>query len=1013
MAGSEVQLVAACAEDVVWLTEVLTALGVGLRTDAPVDVGAPTVLCVRDVRDVLAARGRGTRSSLERARALDAPEDGPVPLPPADSWALRHLTWVAVAAHADVVVLRMEDVRVSPAAEVTRLLAALGIAADTPRVARAVQNAAPPWMPLPRPERWDALPGFGGLVAHALATFGYRVDPTAPAPERTTPACLADTLAEVRARLAAGDVAAALGALVAARARHVDPAAPLALAAARLALTWTAAFVPPASAAAVDVFDATLALVLRFAPTPGLDAALLNAEVATRAAAERADPAGMRATRLRAPGDATVSPARTAELFAAGNYAAVARVGSFDAWETWAALGLLGRTAAAAEGLARFDGAAPRFWSGVAHFLAGDEPRALELLNAVDDEHARRLAALVRKPVIHVLAQVPWVRQGTQDYLSSTAGGRFHVRNVSFDDRDVPNRPYADVAELVAAAAPPDFFFTAMAEFHLLPPDLQTLACPLLAQTSDWDLYIQSVYPRLQDFDELVVSDQTEWDGVQGLVGVPVSSFPACLGVPATLPPLARTARPVDVMFSGAAIHPVYPEKARCLRDLLDLPDAAVNVVNGYPWYRRYLEALGECKVTFTNIRRSGCVPSRGLEAIGMGCALVVQRESTLTLFLGEADGLCTYDVEARDLGPTVARVLAEWDAYEQRARWGAAMARRELGMNAVADRFLRFLTVLAARPRPARHPATLPPDWEASPIAQRTGCVWRGPDVLPTAAAQTLLAENVERWRAAGDGGARATADVARELVLQYAGGRTDVASPLRDRLLSQGLGLYWQAIDRHPDRLLLRFNLVRSALHHGRPREVAAALRLAAATLAEPSERWRVAPSDDVLTHDFAPAFFNFRRYVALLTDGLRTGRTPEAALVRLVLASLEHYVGWYAGDPGRLARAVALDPEFAAYRMTLARALVDRGAPGDCERATGLLAELADGSATFPEAVELLEVLRSEGRAHGPAIDAAHTLAERLAAVGHHEDQRLGTLRPGCLPGLGAVAAEAEHP
>ena len=1015
MAAPEVQAVGASAADAAWLGRVLGALGVDLAAGTP-DVDRPTLLCVRDVRDIHARRLEDV-ALVDAIRALGEPGPGPFGLPPAETWALELLVWIALADGTDVAVIRMEDLRAEPAAEVARVLAALGIAADGASVAAAVGGAGPPPAAAWRPAGWDRLPAFHGPAALALATLGYDGAAAPLAPERRPPGGLAPALAAVKTCLGAGDQASAYEAIVEARAVYADdPATALALAAARVALDWTAALVGAprlASPQAGRAFEALLLLALRFAAIPSFDATLFAAETATRSAAERRDPARLRAARLQASGDSPCTRAETADLFAAGNYTAVARVGSFDAWQTYAALGLIGRTELALDALERATDPEARFWAGVVRFVAGDDAGALAVLDAVPGEYARRLAALVRKPTIRVLAQVPWVRQGTQDYLSSTGPGRrFEVRNISFDERDVQNRPYAAVADFVDPGAPPDFFFAAMAEFHMLPPDLRSLDCPLLAQTSDYDLYVQTLYPRLAEFDEVVVSDQTEWAGVRGLVSAPVSSFAACLGVPDHLPPLPTADRPVDVAFSGASIHPVYPEKARALRDLLDLPDATVRVVNGYPWYRAYLDFLARCKVTFTNIRRPGCVPSRGLEAIGMGCALVVQRESTLTLFLGEEDGLATYDDDARDLTPAVARILAEWDVYAQRARWGARIARRELGMTAVADRFLRFLTVLAARPRPARVEVALVPGWERSPLVQRRGCLWRGPDVLPAGAGANLLNTNLARWSAEGDGRAVTLGHVARELVLEHASGRTDAASPLRERLLTQGLALYWDAVDRHPDRLALRFNLIRSALHFGQPREVTAALRLAVETLAIPPGRWRVQPSDDVLPHDFAPGFFHFRAYTALLVDGVRTGLAAEPALVRLMLAAIHHYVGWYGSDPEQFAHAAALDPDFAPYRLSLVRVLLERRAPGDLEQALPLLAALADGTVVFPEALELVEVLRSEGVALGPEFDPVHAAVGRYeTAVGHHENLRLGTLRPAYLPDLASGRGLAE--
>ena len=109
-----------------------------------------------------------------------------------------------------------------------------------------------------------------------------------------------------------------------------------------------------------------------------------------------------------------------------------------------------------------------------------------------DHAHARRLRALLREPQIRVLAQVPWVREGAQDYLGpAERDGRFALTNVSFDARDRLNTPYADVWQFADRAAPPHFYFAAMVEFHLLPPNLRALGCPILGQIADYDLHVQ------------------------------------------------------------------------------------------------------------------------------------------------------------------------------------------------------------------------------------------------------------------------------------------------------------------------------------------------------------------------------------------------------------------------------------------------------------------------------------------------------------------------------------------
>jgi hypothetical protein len=116
----------------------------------------------------------------------------------------------------------------------------------------------------------------------------------------------------------------------------------------------------------------------------------------------------------------------------------------------------------------------------------------------------------------------------------------------------------------------------------------------------------------------------------------------------------------------------------------------------------------------------------------------------------------------------------------------------------------------------------------------------------------------------------------------------------------------------------------------------------------------------------------------------------------MARLILASLEHYVGWYTNDLVRLERAVELDPGFAHYAYTLANHLVERE-PADVARGCVLLEQLAAGSVVFPEALERLAVLGHRGMYTPKDPDGFARLAATARGVMQHDDQQLGILRP----------------
>src|SRR5688572_570020 len=332
-----------------------------------------------------------------------------------------------------------------------------------------------------------------------------------------------------------------------------------------------------------------------------------------------------------------------ADVFAGGDYLSAARQSSPDAWQHWASLGLMGHPSDAAAALQQFTGAQATFFSGVASWIAGDDDRARHVLARCPGEHARRLAHLIAKDRITVLAQLPWNRRGSWDILTNLRDQTFQVMNVSFHREDIQNRPYADVRALIPADFQPDFCVTEMLEWHLVPPNLRDLGCPVIGHTSDFDLHIQAVIPWLDVFDELIVLDTVEWRGLSRIARVPVSVFPKVFGVPSQLPNPPERERDIDVFLSGTISHPYHPDKDSVILDVLSVPDVALRIVQGFDNVAAYYKTLARSKVTCTFIRHPGAMPTRGLEALGMGCVVAVQEESALRLFGGESEGIVPY----------------------------------------------------------------------------------------------------------------------------------------------------------------------------------------------------------------------------------------------------------------------------------------------------------------------------------------------------------------------------------
>ena len=704
--------------------------------------------------------------------------------------------------------------------------------------------------------------------------------------------------------------------------------------------------------------------------------------------------------------------------FAAGNYAAAALQGGPDDWQTHAALGLIGKSKEAIRGLNRFDHPEARFYSAVASWMEGDEQRAIGLLKEAPGTHAQNLLTLLRKKKINVLTQLD---RGSQwDFITALQHDhKFAVQNVGFRPGDLPNKPEADVHQFYDRRNPPDFYVAKLVEWHVLPPNLQELPCPILGHTADYDIHIQTVYPWLQLFDDLVVTDPTEWQDVSRLVQSPVSTFPKAFGLSGGLPPVPDARRPTDVFVSGTALHPYHPDKARLLHQILAMPEVAVKFINGFLGPAEYHQLLGQTKVGFTYVRHSGAMPTRGLESLAMGAAIAVQEGSVLQLFVGEAEGVVTYHLEKENLPGVVRRILSQWPEFARRARRGAAVVRQEFEVARVASQYFRFLTFLAAKPR---GPRRLQP---RERLDQKRSILLKG-WVQPPRVNRLIRQQSFARWSGQAVAAARPQViiDMARELMLEYATAayqpvardyakNFQIKMPVDRTLLAQALRLYRAGVERFPDSLVLRFNGIRAALHFGEPSEVSEALGLAEATLARPLSEWRIDVMDDVFPWDYFSQFFNYRAYFDWCTGYLQTREPVEEKLARLIAASLHYYLsfypevvgtsqghplpqvgpGWPAGGVGEwpaspgaakhATSAVDLDPTFPFYKLQCARQLARLDGEEATARATSLLADLTRDSMLFLQGFDLWQSLPREKQAAHAQFDSLAAKVEQAAA------------------------------
>lgn len=735
-----------------------------------------------------------------------------------------------------------------------------------------------------------------------------------------------------------------------------------------------------------------------------------------------------------------VFPPSAAELFAVGNYVEAARSGEATAWQTWAAMGLVGRTAEALAGLEGFSDPAARLHTGVALWIDGRDGDAEAALQGVDHPHARALLDLVRRERIEVLAQLDPTRKGPRNLLTGMRSDeKFHVLNLSFHPEDLPNRPYLDIEALLKEIPRPDLFVCHMLEWHLIPPRLDLLPCPVFGEASDFDLHIQALHPWMSLFDEFVVGGSSEWALLRRLARVPVHVYSKCFGVPADFPSPRQEVLRVDVSATGTLLHPYHPDKAHLMCEVLAMEEAgSIRLINGFLAGPDYNRLQATAASTFAYCRWTGATHTKALEALAMGLPVAQPEGSALFVHVGEEEGTLAYSPQAGGLARALRRILADPEEFRRRAARGAEIVRREYDLARVGSQHLRFLTYLATRPGFSRRSPVVPP-----PVQKRM-ILYRG-SVQGRMAERAVLAANLERLPAEGDLHQRL--DRARELVLECANrwtepppgaqrlvaravrlrqagvsalpyslvravtgsirrgfvpSRQELAETLREdvssseALVDEAMEIYRAVAVTWPASLVARFDMIRTALwlgHDGHRRE--AARELDAVLSADP-RGWRCDPLEDVFPHDLLAAHFNYRAYFEVVQEELAGGASSEEERVHLILAALHHM---RQRDLEDLRAACRLDPAFPYYRLSLARALADAG---EADEAASLLRPLALDSMLLLEAGALLRRL---GRMD-TEVEALHRRARRhLILLERYPPGPLPRLRPGARPSYGA--------
>lgn len=674
------------------------------------------------------------------------------------------------------------------------------------------------------------------------------------------------------------------------------------------------------------------------------------------------------------PAPPALIPMNGSSLFTSGNYAALALGEEVDLWEYYAAHGLIGNAQKALDGLARFSHPEARFYSAIACWIDGDEASAVAILRGLEFPRAQRMLALIGKPQIQVLAQMPPNPQSPSGLLLGAANGRFAIKNLGGDIR-LP--PYADIHQLVPIGFTPDFYICREIEWMPIPPNIRELRCPVFGHTADFDVHVQAVSPWYRLFDEIITCGPCEWRSLHEMLEVPVSTFPKAYGLPATLPPNRDGHRDIDLFLSGTMVHPYHPDKAKLVFDLLGLEDDTLRmrVVHGHLPIAEYWALVARSRISVPFVRFEGSMPTRGLEALAMGSALALQEGSVLRAYVGETEGVFSYGSAPGDLGEIIRKIAREWPTIKHRAEQGAAYVRKEFNLTRVSEQYLRYLTFLASEPRKQR---------EVSPerLVQKRAILYRGWFHSGRFYGQTL-GSSIERLSNLPESRERPhfTIDCCRDLLLQYAqavvpeavkmlAGRGE-SPEVNPALLERTLRLYARGVEWFPRSLVMRFDWLRAALHFGSDEVKGRAIEMGRQMTAIPLAEWESDVLEDVFPWDFFGEMFNYRGYFDLVVDSLRRRQAHNSKLSALIMASVNHYLSSHLSSVDFARQAVTLDPGCAPYRLRLGSLLATREETRD-EGIACLLA-LATSSELRLEAWDTLQRLVDQGFMAAHRLDA----------------------------------------
>lgn len=394
--------------------------------------------------------------------------------------------------------------------------------------------------------------------------------------------------------------------------------------------------------------------------------------------------------------------------FQDGNYAIAARLGRHDPELLGCATIMLGNPEKGIEILenAGLETERSLFFKSFGLWCLGRTSESLECVATLasatrgDDKIYRSWRELLARKTINIL-----VMNKELSLPRKLCNGAITIVTVGYShDNDIVIEPGADAAwvleQLDKRKFVPDYMLVFRPEYLLLFDELETLPWPKLAFLSDYDLHLYQKYSDFIKFDKLIVYSAVDHFETNRLFGVDVYThvFSSSLHSHRTPSPSRNREADYDIFVTGTSFRHFFADKSVLMYKISQLDDSYnIRIVDGFTTSGLYRQALYNTRITPTFVRFYGCFPTRGIEALAAGGAVLYQDGGVLEdFFVKNDDKIFPYREETleSDVEEAIERIREKANAPV------AEKIARLMGYERALPMFLKFCAFISLFPK-------------------------------------------------------------------------------------------------------------------------------------------------------------------------------------------------------------------------------------------------------------------------------------------------------------------------